>query len=55
MSPIEPGTPAPEFQLIDETGERFTQDDLRGQTTIPLYEMWILKQPLMAGKQTAEE
>jgi hypothetical protein len=23
--------------------------------TIPLYEMWILKQPLMAGKQTAEE
>jgi hypothetical protein len=23
--------------------------------TIPLYEMWILKQPLMAGKHVPEE
>ena len=34
MSPIAPGTPAPEFRLITEKGKDFTQDDLRGQTTV---------------------
>lgn len=34
MNPIAPGTPAPEFRLITEKGKEFTQDDLRGQTTV---------------------
>ena len=37
MSLIEPGTPAPDFQLIDEKGARFTQDDLRGHTTVLVF------------------
>ena len=37
MSPIEPGTPAPEFRLITEKGKEFTQDDLRGQTTVLVF------------------
>jgi peroxiredoxin (alkyl hydroperoxide reductase subunit C) len=37
VSPIAPGTPAPEFQLIDEKGKRFTQDDLRGQTSVLVF------------------
>ncbi len=34
---IAPGTPAPEFRLIDEQGERFTREDLRGQTTVLVF------------------
>jgi peroxiredoxin (alkyl hydroperoxide reductase subunit C) len=34
MAIIEPGTPAPEFRLIDESGEKFTREDLLGQTTV---------------------
>jgi len=37
VSLIEPGTPAPDFQLIDEKGARFTQDDLRGHTTVLVF------------------
>ena len=37
MSPIAPGTPAPEFRLITEKGKEFTQDDLRGQTTVLVF------------------
>jgi peroxiredoxin len=31
---IAPGTPAPDFRLIDEAGEKFTRDSLLGQTTV---------------------
>ena len=34
MSVIEPGTPAPEFKLAREDGSSFSEQDLRGQTTI---------------------
>ena len=37
MSPVEPGTPAPEFRLITEKGKEFTQDDLRGHTTVLVF------------------
>jgi peroxiredoxin len=37
VSLIEPGTPAPDFQLIDEKGAPFTQDDLRGHTTVLVF------------------
>jgi peroxiredoxin len=37
VSPIEPGTPAPEFRLITEKGKEFTQDDLRGRTTVLVF------------------
>ena len=37
MSPIAPGTPAPEFRLITEKGEDFRRDDLRGQTTVLVF------------------
>ena len=37
MSPIAPGTPAPEFRLITEKGKEFTQDDLRGHTTVLVF------------------
>ena len=37
MSPTAPGTPAPEFRLITEKGKEFTQDDLRGQTTVLVF------------------
>jgi peroxiredoxin len=37
VSPIAPGTPAPEFRLITETGKEFTQDDLRGHTTVLVF------------------
>jgi peroxiredoxin (alkyl hydroperoxide reductase subunit C) len=37
VSPIAPGTPAPEFRLITEKGKEFTQDDLRGQTTVLVF------------------
>ncbi len=34
MGIIAPGTPAPEFRLIDEAGEKFTRESLLGQTTV---------------------
>jgi peroxiredoxin len=34
MSVIAPGTPAPEFKLAREDGSSFSEQDLRGQTTI---------------------
>jgi peroxiredoxin (alkyl hydroperoxide reductase subunit C) len=34
MAIIAPGTPAPEFRLIDEAGAKFTRDNLLGQTTV---------------------
>ena len=37
MAVIAPGTPAPEFRLIDEQGERFTREDLLGQTTVLVF------------------
>ena len=37
MAIIAPGTPAPEFRLIDEQGERFTRDQLLGQTTVLVF------------------
>ncbi len=37
MSVLEPGTPAPEFSLADEHGERFTLTDLLGHTTVLVF------------------
>ena len=37
MAIIAPGTPAPEFRLIDERGERFTREDLTGQTSVLVF------------------
>jgi peroxiredoxin (alkyl hydroperoxide reductase subunit C) len=37
VSPIAPGSPAPEFRLITEKGEQFTQDHLRGHTTVLVF------------------
>jgi peroxiredoxin (alkyl hydroperoxide reductase subunit C) len=37
MAIIAPGTPAPEFRLIDELGERFTREDLLGQTSVLVF------------------
>jgi peroxiredoxin len=37
MSVIEPGTPAPSLRLQREDGERFTEQDLRGHTTILVF------------------
>ena len=37
MSVIAPGTPAPEFTLRREDGEKFTLDDARGQTTVLVF------------------
>jgi peroxiredoxin (alkyl hydroperoxide reductase subunit C) len=37
MSVIEPGTPAPSFRLQREDGQRFTERDLRGHTTILVF------------------
>lgn len=34
---LAPGTPAPEFSLRAEDGGTFTQDDLRGQTTVLVF------------------
>src|SRR3954449_10239489 len=34
---IAPGTPAPEFRLKTEDGDDFTQDDLKGQTTVLVF------------------
>ena len=37
MAIIAPGTPAPEFRLIDERGERFTREDLLGQISVLVF------------------
>lgn len=37
MSVIEPGRPAPSFSLAREDGERFTESDLIGHTTILVF------------------
>jgi peroxiredoxin len=37
MSVIAPGTPVPSFRLQRENGERFTEQDLRGHTTILVF------------------
>ncbi len=37
MSVVGPGTPAPAFKLQREDGERFTEQDLRGTTTILVF------------------
>jgi peroxiredoxin (alkyl hydroperoxide reductase subunit C) len=37
MPGLEPGTPAPSFSLRTEDGDEFTQDDLRGQTTVLVF------------------
>ena len=37
MSVIAPGAPAPSFRLQRENGERFTEQDLRGGTTILVF------------------
>jgi peroxiredoxin len=37
MSVIEPGTPTPSFKLQREDGERFTERDLRGTSTILVF------------------
>ena len=34
MAIIAPGTPVPDFRLIDEAGEKFTRENLLGQTTV---------------------
>jgi peroxiredoxin (alkyl hydroperoxide reductase subunit C) len=37
VSVLQPGTPAPEFKLQREDGEAFTQDDLKGRTTVMVF------------------
>ena len=37
MAIIAPGTPAPDFRLIDENGEKFTRESLLGQTTVLVF------------------
>jgi peroxiredoxin len=37
MSVIEPGTPAPSFTLARADGEPFTEQDLRGSTTVLVF------------------
>src|SRR5438270_11782785 len=37
MGALEPGNPAPSFSLKTEDGDDFTQDDLRGQTTVLVF------------------
>jgi peroxiredoxin len=37
MAIIAPGTPAPDFRLIDEGGQKFTRDSLLGQTTVLVF------------------
>ena len=37
MSILAPGTPAPEFTLRTEDGGTFTQDDLKGHTTVLVF------------------
>ena len=35
--PIQPGTPAPDFALATEDGDTFTQESLRGQTSVLVF------------------
>jgi hypothetical protein len=44
---------SPIFVLTMLTGDTFMTAGFLIMLVIPLYEMWILKQPLMAGKQGA--
>lgn len=37
MSVLGPGAPVPEFSLATESGERFTQKDLLGKTTVLVF------------------
>jgi peroxiredoxin len=37
MSVLAPGTPAPAFALTREDGERFTEQDLQGKTTVLVF------------------
>ena len=37
MSIIAPGTPAPAFTLAREDGERFTEEDLQGHSTVLVF------------------
>ena len=37
MALIQPGTPAPDFRLIDEAGEKVTRESLLGQTTVLVF------------------
>lgn len=37
MSVLAPGTPAPTFALTREDGERFTEQDLQGKTTVLVF------------------
>ncbi len=37
MAIIAPGTPVPDFRLVGESGERFTREDLLGQTTVLVF------------------
>lgn len=37
MSVLAPGTPAPTFKLAREDGESFTDEDLRGKTTVLVF------------------
>jgi peroxiredoxin (alkyl hydroperoxide reductase subunit C) len=37
MSVVAPGTPAPTFTLQREDGERFTEQDLQGKTTVLVF------------------
>ena len=37
MAIIAPGTPAPDFRLIDEQGERFTRESLLGKTSVLVF------------------
>jgi peroxiredoxin (alkyl hydroperoxide reductase subunit C) len=37
VTPLAPGTPAPEFSLTREDGSKFTRADLEGQTTVLVF------------------
>ncbi len=37
MPDVAPGTPAPDYTLIDEQGERFTRENLLGQTSVLVF------------------
>ena len=37
MALIQPGTPAPDFRLIDEAGEKVTRESLLGQTSVLVF------------------
>jgi peroxiredoxin len=37
VSALAPGTPAPAFRLMREDGEGFTEGDLQGEKTMPVF------------------